>query len=88
MKTIKIKCDAEGTGYWLALDDEDLTFVNGAATVQRNPGIYYLAWWMVGKPGDAIKIAASVASASIGKIETKITSGADKAAGVMKLEVK
>src|SRR3982751_5516853 len=71
MTTIKIKCEAEGTGYWLALDKTDLTLVNGEVTVSRVSGIYYLAWWMVGKPGDAIKIEASLASGSIGKIETK-----------------
>lgn len=88
MKDIKIKCEAKGSGYWLALDKTDLRLVNGEVTLRRKPGTYYLAWWMIGKPGDTIKIEVSVDGASIGKVETKIPAGADKAAGVLKLEVK
>jgi hypothetical protein len=90
MKDIAIKCDAKGTGYWLALDDTDLTMVNGEANPKpkRNPGIYYLTWHMIGKPGDSIKITANAGGKSLGKIETKIPSGQDKEAGVMKLDVK
>ncbi len=88
MKDIKIKCEANGSGYWVALDKTDIRFENGEATLRRKPGTYYLAWWMIGKPGDTIKIEASVDGTSIGKVETKIPAGEEKAAGVLKLEVK
>jgi hypothetical protein len=88
MADVKIKVDAKGTAYWIAVDDEDIDLTNGETTITLPAGIHYLSWWMIGKPGDTIKIAVTSGSKSLGKIETKITSGEDKAAGVMKLEVK
>lgn len=88
MAEVKIKVEAKGTAYWVAVDERDIDLANGVATVQLASGIHYLTWWMIGKPGDSIKIAVTAGSTSLGKIETKITSGQDKAAGVMKLEVK
>jgi hypothetical protein len=88
MADVKIKVEAKGIGYWVAMDDKDIDLVNGSKAISLNAGIHYLSWWMIGKPGDSIKIAVSAGSNSLGKIETKITSGQDKAAGLMKLEVK
>ena len=88
MANVKIKVEAKGTGYWVAVDDKDISLANGAATIQLNAGIHYLTWWMIGKPGDSIKIAVTTGNSTLGKIETKITSGQDQGAGTMKLEVK
>ncbi|HEX8193583.1 MAG TPA: hypothetical protein VF552_11865 [Allosphingosinicella sp.] len=88
MAEVKISVEAKGTAYWVAVDDTDVTLVNGRATVQIAPGVHYITWWMLGKPGDSIKLSATSGNTSLGKIETKITSGQDKGAGVMKIEVK
>ena len=89
MKTIKIDWDAKGAACWLALDDQDLPGGNkGSDTAQRDPGTYLLTWWMIGKPGDKIKIDVSVAGTNANKVDTKIPAGDDKIAGVLPVEVK
>lgn len=88
MKDLKIKCEAEGSGYWLALDKTDLRVVNGEATARRSDGLHYLTWWMIGQPGDAMKIDVTIAGTSIGKVDTKLPARDEKAAGTLRLEVK
>jgi hypothetical protein len=89
MKTIKIEWDAKGTGCWLALDDVDLPDGNaGNVKVDRDAGLHLLTWWMIGKPGDKIKIDVSVAGVPAGKVDTKIPAGDEKIAGVLPVEVK
>ena len=88
MKDVKIKVEAKGTAFWVAVDESDVDLASGEQTIQLDPGIHYLTWWMIGRPGDGIKIAVNSGGRSLGKVETKITTGQDKAAGVMKLEVK
>ena len=75
--------------YWIAVDEHDVTLVNGKGTVALEQGVeHVLVWWMIGNPGDALSITGADGTRQVVNIkESKIPPNTNKGAGYRRFKV-
>jgi hypothetical protein len=86
---ITVKVTTSADLYWVAVDDTDLSFQGGKATIDLEPGRYWLAWWFIGAPGSPYKIELFKPGNTdpFLKIDLNIAKDATKSAGVRRFRV-
>ena len=65
MSQVDFTVSSDATGYWAAVDDQDLVIANDKASLDLAPGKHMLVWWAFGSPGNSIDIEVSQAGAVI-----------------------
>jgi hypothetical protein len=80
---------SECMGYWLAVDEYDVSLINGVGGIELEESKQHvLVWWMTGNPGDAIGIVGRQGQRTVVTVkESKIPAGSNKGAGYRKFEV-
>lgn len=81
---VKLKVIAPETcKYFIAVDEKELMFVNGEATIPLTSGEeHILIWRLIGNSGDSVSIVGTVNGKEVVNVkEGKIPPGKTKAAG-------
>lgn len=80
---------ADGLSYWLAIDDHDLTVVNGSSSIDLDDQAeHVLLWWMVGEPGNVLSIVGTDGARVVVAVkESKIPDGSNMGAGYRKFRI-
>jgi len=92
MAKTKITCKVTTSAdlWWVAVDEMDLDFHGtNTATIELEPGRYWLAWWFIGAPGSPYKIELFRGNEKkpFLTVERKIATNATKSAGVRRFRV-
>lgn len=92
MAKTKITCKVTTAAnlFWVAVDDWDLQFdSSGKATIDLDPGKYWLAWWIIGAPGTpyTIELSKPGEAKPFLKIDMSIAKNGTKSAGVRRFQV-
>jgi hypothetical protein len=89
-KNIKFKVTAgDSLRYWLAVDEVDLTLINGVGTIDLEESQeHVVVWWMVGNPGDSLSIEGTDGQRLVVNVKnSKVPSGSSKGAGYRRFTV-
>jgi hypothetical protein len=75
--------------YWLAVDEHDVNLVNGVGGLDlEESNEHVLVWWMIGNPGDALKIVGMQGQRAVVTVkESKIPSNTNKGAGYRRFKL-
>lgn len=74
----------DGTqAYWIAVDEDDVTLVNGRGSINVDDKIdHLLIWWFTGNAGGKLSIVGKVGQKTVVEVkESKIPKGKTRGAG-------
>lgn len=80
-QTIVVSFTSDGTpAFWMKIDEKDLVFNNGIASLTVSPGDHWLSWWLRGAGGLAYTIEIKSINLKIPKTLPKngVTAGVRK----------
>lgn len=79
---------ADTLRYWLAVDQHDVN-LNGVGGLDLEESEeHILVWWMIGNPGDALKIVGTQGQRVVVTVkESKIPAGTNRGSGYRRFKV-